>query len=628
VTVAVQDIRAMSDEELRAAWAADEASPAFAEARRRDQADRAAREREQIREEWKMAAHEQMLAAEAICCGNLLSREGLAHGPDDPFSLWYGREEVARKYASWELNEFWDKYPRVTIGQYITQRAAAMRAAREDTSTEEAGYVDRVDADGRADLDGHAARGLRRDSGSGAVRDTGDAGLEEAGHADASTGATTGSVRADDGRRVRVNGCRHPHRIGTPAQCGNCPAKTLAGGETVSIASEAATGARVAANVERRMAAGREAAERRLAAARSGAEMTGTVVRRPATPPARPRADAIPGDQMLDLLRQWIGTYARFPSPAALDAVTLWVAHSHMRDENGTLVFRATPRLYLLSSEPGSGKSKVLELLNMLCPATYGLTLEPTAAGLVHTIGKEHATVFIDEGDVMFGAGQRKSAVRAIINGGYERHGTMLNGKGSKATRVPVFGALALAGLDVLEKATGDTLTALLSRGVRIRMKKAGKDNAPAKVTRVTEGQGVRMNEWLTAWASQVRDELADYQPDMPEEVDGRAEQIWEPLVAIGDLAWRDTLARAERDGTEPPEDGGWAERARAACLELALAQDTAPVEDGESVLEEFADFAAGLTQAMDEEARAGDMPPDVRPDLREESMAEYPELR
>ena len=49
----------------------------------------------------------------------------------------------------------------------------------------------------------------------------------------------------------------------------------------------------------------------------------------------------------------------------------------------------------------------------------------------------------------------------------------MLHGKGSKATRVPVFGALALAGLDVLEKATGDTLTALLSRGVRIRMKNA-----------------------------------------------------------------------------------------------------------------------------------------------------------
>lgn len=397
--------------------------------------------------------------------------------------------------------------------------------------------------------------------------------------------------------------------------------------EGVHVAERAAVSAARARNTSERLT---EMESARLAGGRGavqGREMTGTVVRRPATPPAR-AAQRIPGDQLLDLLRKWIGTYARFPSAAALDAVTLWVAHSHMRDENGTLVFRASPRLYLLSSEPGSGKSKVLELLNMLCPATYGLTLEPTAAGLVHTIGKEHATVFIDEGDVMFGAGQRKSAVRAIINGGYERHGTMLNGKGSKATRVPVFGALALAGLDVLEKATGDTLTALLSRGVRIRMEKAAKDNPPAKVTRVTEGQGEKINKWLTAWASQVRDELADCQPDMPEEVDGRAEQIWEPLVAIGDLAWQDTVARAGRDGHEPPEDGGWAERARAACLELALAQDTAPVEDGESVLDEFAGFAADLAQSMAEEARATDFPVDTRPDLRAEAPEEYPELR
>ena len=52
MSVATEDIRAMSDEELRAAWAADEDASALAEARRRDQADRAARERAQIRDEW------------------------------------------------------------------------------------------------------------------------------------------------------------------------------------------------------------------------------------------------------------------------------------------------------------------------------------------------------------------------------------------------------------------------------------------------------------------------------------------------------------------------------------------------------------------------------------------------
>ena len=61
------------------------------------------------------------------------------------------------------------------------------------------------------------------------------------------------------------------------------------------------------------------------------------------SPPARRPGEPIPGDQLLDLLRQWIGTYARFPSASALDAVTLWAAHAHMREEGGTLVF--APRL-------------------------------------------------------------------------------------------------------------------------------------------------------------------------------------------------------------------------------------------------------------------------------------------
>jgi len=301
----------------------------------------------------------------------------------------------------------------------------------------------------------------------------------------------------------------------------------------------------------------------------------------------------------LDLLRdKWFGRYARFPSPAALDAVTLWTAHAHMRDENGVLVTSASPRLYLLSSEPGSGKSHVLELIGMIAPACYGLDLEPTAAGLAHSIAREHATILIDEADVLFGAGARKAALRAIINGGYTRHGTVLNGKGSKASRIPVFGALALAGLDILEKGTGDTMTALLTRGIKIRMRKATGDGRPAKLTRSSECEAVKAQGWLELWASQVRDEVADAEPEIPEGIEGRAEQIWEPLLAIADAA-----------------GGEWPERARAACLELALALPAPPAEDEGDEADEFAAFAASF--GTDEPAGP-----------QEQADEEYPELQ
>jgi len=277
----------------------------------------------------------------------------------------------------------------------------------------------------------------------------------------------------------------------------------------------------------------------------------GVVVTRPGQP-------HVPGDQLLDTLRDWLACYAVFPSPAALDAVTLWVAHSWCRDEDGVLVFRATPRLYLLSSEPGSGKSKVLELLNLVCPAAFGLTIEPTAPGLVKTIGTERATVFIDESDVLFGSGRRREAVRAIVNAGYQRHGSYLYVSGSKATRIPVFGAMALAGLDVLETQTGDTLKALLERGVKVRMRKAA-GMMPAKVSRKTGDQAARLKVFLEMWAAQERAALEDAEPEVPEGIEGRDEEIWAPLLACADAA-----------------GGFWPDRARAACLELALAMPAA----------------------------------------------------
>lgn len=324
----------------------------------------------------------------------------------------------------------------------------------------------------------------------------------------------------------------------------------------------------------------RRARELEAAAAGPG-NAQGQVARRTAGTVAR-AADCIPGAELLDLLRdRWFGRYARFPSPAALDTVTLWAAHAHMRDATGVLVFSATPRLYLLSSEPGSGKSKVLKLLGMVVPACYGLDLEPTAAGLAHSINRERATVLIDEGDILFAAGARKASVRAIINGGYTRHGTVLNGRGGKATRVPVFGALALAGLDTLEKATGDLLAALLSRGIKIRMRPAPSDDQPAKVTRETELQGTSARKWLADWAAQVRGQVASAQPDMPEGLAGRPEQIWEPLLAVAEAA-----------------GGTWPARAYAACSELAMAIPAPPVdEDDPDQAEQFATFAASFGQ-------------------------------
>ena len=627
-TAPMPALRGMTDGELTALYDAGDAetrAAVLAWCDRQDRQARVAPARDalaRLHAEWYDAAYADFLAAEAACAGYFVRPE-YAGDIEEPFRLWSGgNDEWAHARACDELRDWWLKHPRLTFDRWMKRRAQASRIAREEAAettdwqvpAEWEAATDGHDSE-RAEVDGPPQAGHGRGSAASAVRPGRDG--QQHGRADAG--------RMRDARPVQRTGgnvtgdCRHPKRIGTPAQCSDCPAARMRPAATPVPAPATYTPGNYAAAIvtggtrkiirENGIPA-LEQAQGLLEATYEARELEaigqplewrpgkrpgtwqagntacvfvvaevqpqgGTVAKRDAGTVEKTAAP-IPGDQLLDLIRQWLGTYIRFPSAAAQDVVTLWAAHAHCRDESGKLVFRATPRLFLLSSEPGSGKSAVLELLNMLCPEAYGLTLEPTGPGLVKSM-RNHETVCIDESDVLFGRGNRKEQVRSILNGGYTRNGTYLTGHG----REDVFGPVALAGLDVLEKQTGETLKALLSRGFRIRMVKASKDDRPAKITRVTEGQAAQLKMWLAAWAAQERDGLAEAQPVMPEELDTRAEQISEPLVAVADAA-----------------GGDWPERARQACVELALAAVTVTEED-EDPADAFAGFAAAFGESL-----------------------------
>jgi hypothetical protein len=289
---------------------------------------------------------------------------------------------------------------------------------------------------------------------------------------------------------------------------------------------------------------------------------------------------------VLDYTRQFLNRYAVFPSESALTAVTLWVVGSHARDASGMLIWREFPRLGMLSSEPGSGKSRVLELLQMLCPKAPSIEGEPSEAAVALMIGKERRTLLLDEADVLFGQGNRKAAIRAIINAGYKRGGTWSRVRKGAVESVPVFGALALAGLDVMETGTGSSLEALLQRFIIIRMRKAvgaapgkprevvGKDPRSGKPI-TGEDMAARLAELLEAWTAQERDELAHLTPEMPPGVELRQEELWIALLAV-----------AQQAGPE------WQQQGWEACTDMSLYGGT-PDVIGEN-LDMLADLTAG----------------------------------
>ena len=69
------------------------------------------------------------------------------------------------------------------------------------------------------------------------------------------------------------------------------------------------------------------------------------------------------GAAALDDARAFIGRFCALPTEHAYTATTLWAAHAHVLD-----AFDSTPRLAFLSPEPGSGKTRALEILTLLVP--------------------------------------------------------------------------------------------------------------------------------------------------------------------------------------------------------------------------------------------------------------------
>ena len=69
------------------------------------------------------------------------------------------------------------------------------------------------------------------------------------------------------------------------------------------------------------------------------------------------------GAELLDDVETFLARFVAYPSEHARIAHVLWIAHAHLMD-----CWESTPRIAFLSPEPGSGKSRCLEVTEPLVP--------------------------------------------------------------------------------------------------------------------------------------------------------------------------------------------------------------------------------------------------------------------
>jgi Protein of unknown function (DUF3631) len=241
------------------------------------------------------------------------------------------------------------------------------------------------------------------------------------------------------------------------------------------------------------------------------------------------------GAELLDEVRAFLQSYVVFPGAHAAVAVALWAAHTHLVGE-----FESTPRLALLSPEKQCGKSRTLELLELLCAGAETLS-DASPAYLYRRIGAGSVTVLLDEADAIWKRGkadESAEALRSIVNAGHRRSATVgrveMNGQSAKLVRFKVYAPAAIAGI-------GNLPDTILDRAVVIRMRRRAPDERIRDYReRTTRPEGESLRDSLAEWAQEAADRVGDPWPVMPQGVTDRPADVWEPLLMIADLAGGD----------------------------------------------------------------------------------------
>jgi hypothetical protein len=267
--------------------------------------------------------------------------------------------------------------------------------------------------------------------------------------------------------------------------------------------------------------------------------------------PTEPWPEPVRGPDLLDEIETCIRRYVVLPREAAV-AMTLWIVHTFALE-----VAQITPRLAILSPTKRCGKSTLLKLLAALvCKAIAAANL--TAASLFRGIEAYAPTLLVDEADTFLAD---REDLRGVLNAGHDRQSAIVlrcAGEELEPRLFRVFAPVAIAAIGRLP----DTL---MDRSIVIEMRRKAAGESVERFRREEREALGDVRRRCARWAADNLERLRKARPTIAGEVDDRAADNWEPLLAIADVA-----------------GGDWPDRSRAAAR--ALCGGRGEHDDGEDL--------------------------------------------
>jgi hypothetical protein len=282
------------------------------------------------------------------------------------------------------------------------------------------------------------------------------------------------------------------------------------------------------------------------------------------------------GDEVLGQVHAALTRYIMFPSAEAADAVTLYVAATHAQPS-----WQHATRLVVKSAEKRCGKTRLLEVARELVHRPVP-TVNISPAALVRSIDEDDPpTLVCDEADRIFGgtrgASESTEIITGILNAGFARGWPYT--RWDVTTRAPQ--ECPTFAMAVMASKGADLPDTIEDRAVIVTMRRKLPGDGVAKFRAARAIPALRaLRDRLSEWVLPHRDGLGKAAPVMPPGLDDRAEDLWEPLLAVADAA-----------------GGDWSRRARRAAQVLAAERADADTDSsyGVRLLADISDLYGGM---------------------------------
>ena len=259
--------------------------------------------------------------------------------------------------------------------------------------------------------------------------------------------------------------------------------------------------------------------------------------------PVEPWPEPVDGvahlDSIFETLKRFIAA-----KPEVLRAATLWTSFTWFIDD-----VRVAPLAIITSPEKRCGKTLLSIVMSRLCrDPLLASNISPSA--LFRSIEKWKPTLILDETDTFL---KENEDLRGLINSGHTQNTAFVircTGDNHEPTQFNTFGAKLLAGI-------GNLPETIMDRAVVLRLRRKKPDEKMERIRKTPDALFDELCRKQARFSADHSKTIADANPTIPENLNDREQDNWEPLLAIADAV-----------------GGHWPETARRAAVELSQNED------------------------------------------------------